>query len=246
MSNESGKFLNNKYAVVFGILGGYYLTKDYNNTLLTIIACIICVIVLSIIFNRFLYQYDMEIVFINISFNPNIWGTVSDWTIILITAITAYFLYKTLKSQKDVQKTQNELYNIENARFIESIKPILKFSESKEKHTIIEDYYDIISIEIQNISGNIAKNIDIVFENNDNVKRIIIPKNYLTNSLKDITNLDESYFLHILIIKKPIAVEFIKFEVKYQDYTNRKYKQNVVCIYEENSISIINKQPELE
>jgi hypothetical protein len=55
MSNESGKFLNNKYAVVFGILGGYYLTKDYNNTLLTIIACIICVIVLSIIFNRFLY-----------------------------------------------------------------------------------------------------------------------------------------------------------------------------------------------
>ena len=66
------------------------------------------------------------------------------------------------------------------------------------------------------------------------------------HSLKDITNLDESYFLHFLIIKKPIAVEFIKFEVKYQDYTNRKYKQNVVCIYEENSISIINKQPELE
>lgn len=55
MSNPSGKFLNNKYALVLGILGGYYLTKDYNNTILTVFACIICVIVLAIIFNKFLY-----------------------------------------------------------------------------------------------------------------------------------------------------------------------------------------------
>lgn len=55
MSNESGKFLNNKYAVVFGIFGGYYFTKDYHNTPLTIIVCILCVIILAIIFNKILY-----------------------------------------------------------------------------------------------------------------------------------------------------------------------------------------------
>lgn len=187
---------------------------------------------------------QMTIVFLN--FNPNVWGTVSDWIVILITTLTAFFLYKTLKSQNEVQKTQNDLFHIENIRFIESIKPILKYSESKDKNILKENHYDIFSIEIKNISNNIAKGIKIIFEDKDNIKRILIPTNYLPHPIKDITNNDTPYLLHFLILEKPTSVEFIKFEVQYQDLTNKKYRQNVVCIYEDNSTySIINNQPEL-
>jgi len=50
-----GKALNNKYAIVFGIAGGYYLTQEYDNTFLTVIVCIICVLILMFIFDKILY-----------------------------------------------------------------------------------------------------------------------------------------------------------------------------------------------
>jgi len=51
----TGKFLNNKYALVIGIAGGYWLTHEYDNTLLTVVACIICVLILAFVFDKILY-----------------------------------------------------------------------------------------------------------------------------------------------------------------------------------------------
>lgn len=61
------------------------------------------------------------------------WGSISDWVMIAVTITTATFLYKTLKSQKEVQSVQNKLFRIEQARFNESIKPILRYSASTDK-----------------------------------------------------------------------------------------------------------------
>lgn len=52
-----------------------------------------------------------------------IWGTVSDWVMIIVTIVTAYFLYHSLKSQR-------ELTRMEQARFIDSIKPDLKVDDT--------------------------------------------------------------------------------------------------------------------
>lgn len=60
-----------------------------------------------------------------LQFDPEIWGTVSDWLMVAVTMLTAYYLYKTLKSQKEVQITQNKLFEIESVRFRESIKPVV-------------------------------------------------------------------------------------------------------------------------
>ena len=40
----------------------------------------------------------------NFPFLSEIWGTVSDWVMIMVTGITAYFLYKTLYAQKKKYK----------------------------------------------------------------------------------------------------------------------------------------------
>ncbi|MDP9076163.1 MAG: hypothetical protein M3O71_01965 [Bacteroidota bacterium] len=41
-------------------------------------------------------------------FLSDVWGTVSDWVMIAVTTITAIFLYKTLKSQKEVHGDSDE------------------------------------------------------------------------------------------------------------------------------------------
>ena len=53
-----------------------------------------------------------------IYFEPEIWGTVSDWVMITVTFATAFLLLLTLKSQKEVQRTQNELFRIEKRGYI--------------------------------------------------------------------------------------------------------------------------------
>lgn len=52
-----------------------------------------------------------------------IWGTVSDWIMIAVTAVTAFFLYKTLNSQRIVQKAQQRITDIEEHQHLERIKP---------------------------------------------------------------------------------------------------------------------------
>lgn len=61
-------------------------------------------------------------------FLAEVWGTVSDWIMIMVTSVTAYFLYKTLRSQKDVQQAQNKLLKIEQIRLREDFKPKLDYS----------------------------------------------------------------------------------------------------------------------
>lgn len=49
-------------------------------------------------------------------FNPEVWGTVSDYVMVVVTAITAFLLWRTLKST-------NSLLVFENKRYLFGIKP---------------------------------------------------------------------------------------------------------------------------
>lgn len=67
-----------------------------------------------------------------------IWGTVSDWFIVIITLVTAVFLYKTLfaqnktlDSQLKVQEEQNRLFKIEELKYLREIKPVVELQISK-------------------------------------------------------------------------------------------------------------------
>lgn len=67
-------------------------------------------------------------------FKVEIWGTVSDWVLTVATIITLVFLYKTLKSQTVVQKSQGELLQIEIDRFVKDNKPSFKLEEFYFEH----------------------------------------------------------------------------------------------------------------
>lgn len=58
-------------------------------------------------------------------FYAEVWGTVSDWVMIAVTAGTAVFLFLTLRSQIKVQKAQQKIMRIEYNKFLDYIKPEL-------------------------------------------------------------------------------------------------------------------------
>jgi len=52
-----------------------------------------------------------------VPFAAEVWGTVSDWAMVAVTALTAYFLVKTFRSQQKVQILQQDITDIEKERY---------------------------------------------------------------------------------------------------------------------------------
>lgn len=165
-------------------------------------------------------------------FNADVWGHVSDWVMVIFAATSAIFLYKTLRSQQDVQKTQNELYKIESIRFRESIKPILKYSGSIDKMKPGDESKKILTIEVINETSSIALDISKIVANNKHSNQIFIPIGFAdrrNHLVKD----DAPLLFHFLLDS-----EYVTFILTYQDVAGSKYKQSVICICDEYGIEI--------
>jgi hypothetical protein len=92
-------------------------------------------------------------------FPADVWGTVSDWIMIGVTTTTAIFLYRTLRSQREVQQAQNKLLKIEQLRLRQQFKPILQYSRFEHNRIINEPGKKVVSFAIKNISDNTAYNL---------------------------------------------------------------------------------------
>lgn len=92
---------------------------------------ILTLIVLGIFFGR-------EALLLNFPFYSDVWGTAGDWTMITVTAITAYFLWRTLDAQMEVLSTQKQVLKIETERHKRSLRPDIRFEKyvkkDKDKH----------------------------------------------------------------------------------------------------------------
>lgn len=61
-------------------------------------------------------------------FDPDAYGTVSDWVMVFVTLVTAVFLYRTLRSQMMVQRDQKQLLTIETQKYHREIKPNINYT----------------------------------------------------------------------------------------------------------------------
>jgi hypothetical protein len=170
-------------------------------------------------------------------FDPDIWGTVSDWFVAIVTSITAYYLYQTLKSQKEVQETQTKLFEIEKTRFLESIKPILKFTQPiKEQQIITEDTdKSINSIIVTNESNNNALNGSITMLSETKNIEIINRKVFEYFHLRKNSSLILNFVLH----DTKSSENLLSLCFKYQDIANNKYVQYINCDLKSNGYSRI-------
>lgn len=64
----------------------------------------------------------------NLKLSAEVWGTISDWMIIFITIVTAVLLLLTLESQRKVQDDQRLMFQLEQKKHLNSLKPSFEFS----------------------------------------------------------------------------------------------------------------------
>jgi len=174
-------------------------------------------------------------------FSSVIWGTVSDWIMIGVTSLTAFYLYKTLNSQKEVQHTQNELFKIESIRFKESIKPKLKYSANHDQMIPTDVSKRIITLEVTNETDCLALNISKIVSENKDTNQIFIPMGY-SDKRDHLTKGDNPILFHFIIDSH--LINFLVIAIKYEDIAGTKYSQRVFCVYDENKIEIHPSLPE--
>jgi hypothetical protein len=156
-------------------------------------------------------------------FNVDIWGTVSDWFILMVTTITAFYLYRTLQSQKTVQKIQQDLFLIEKLKFNESIMPKINVHLIQGNTKKLNQSFFIV--EITNQSPSIAHNISFNCIFGKCVSQVDMVKK-LPNNLK---NNDEPIMLFFHLIDNSIIFGDLKIEFTYKDIVGNKYQQHSEC-----------------
>ena len=180
-------------------------------------------------------------------FLSDIWGTVSDWVMIGVTSLTAFFLYKTLKSQKEVQQAQNKILQIEQLRVREDFRPVLSYSRY-EDGLIIKDIdknlmigKNLFSFAVHNFSNNDALNISPIFSNDKKVTPLYIP------SFRDLLKGEKHISLHFIVdsFAGNLFIYNFRFALTYQDVAGTKYKQDVLCYKSTNEEGIIASTPEI-
>ncbi|HEY4323107.1 MAG TPA: hypothetical protein VGN20_03955 [Mucilaginibacter sp.] len=67
-----------------------------------------------------------------VPFESDVWGTVSDWAMVIVTGITAIFIYRTFRAQLKVTKDQTELLKIEQIRLREQFRTEIDVSGGNE------------------------------------------------------------------------------------------------------------------
>jgi len=158
-------------------------------------------------------------------FQADVWGTVSDWAAVTVYAITGYLIYKTLKSQKEVQQTQNKLLRIEQLRLRENFKPNLKYSRVELGGKLGDETKVMVSIAVRNVSENPALNFNIVHEDTRGGTFVI------AKPMRRTLKLDEEYEVLNFVIDKKDDKNLdcrIYFSVEYEDVAGTKYTQTVL------------------
>ncbi|MGM9478932.1 hypothetical protein ACS5PU_21090 [Pedobacter sp. GSP4] len=87
-------------------------------------------------------------------FNSNTWGTVSDWAMVIVTMLTAFYLIRTFNAQYEIKK-------IELWKYLETIKPIYTVELIHTNVINSKSNYDLdLSFVISNTNG-VAKNVTL-------------------------------------------------------------------------------------
>jgi len=163
-------------------------------------------------------------------FYAEVWGTVSDWMMVIVTLVTAIFLYLTLKSQNIVQIMQQKQFEMELFKHRQSIKPYLTFTSYKDK--IIDNGTT------QSYTANLcftfnkgeARNVRIDATNLSMFKGLSLegtPVNSVYCTLND------TIYIRVLFKEyptKPLLISFedivfITFTATFEDITGCQYKQ---------------------
>jgi hypothetical protein len=174
-------------------------------------------------------------------FHADVWGTASEWAMILVTSITAIFLYRTLKSQQVVQKAQIKLLEIEQLRLKEDYKPALRYSIYQDGKIPKTAGQTLISIAVTNNSDNPALKIRLLSYSSE----------FLSTGIpheQDVISKEVFMSIHFIANSRynTMASIIFDFKLSYEDLAGTKYHQKVSCFHKiPNDFNLVPEIPEL-
>lgn len=169
------------------------------------------ILVCSVIIVNFLNEYLPE----SKKFDVEIWGTVGEWFMIIVTLITAVFLYKTLDSQMKVQKDQNRIFKIEEKKYLSSIRPKIIITESYIHHKSKIDS----NIEALEITFDLSTDKEAFFDfhiySSSQKDLLKHPRIKISNEL--------GYSVNAILYKEKDKYDSVILEIKYEDLDGNQY-----------------------
>lgn len=165
-------------------------------------------------------------------FQADVWGNVGDWVMIIVTIVTAYYLYQTLNSQNETMYLQKRITDIELHRHRLSIQP--KFEVSFVRRDInFENGISSGNFTLKFFNTNrLARNVSIEVEaeaqllfqpqfENPYTRAEFQPKDLLVlTAFMSISGFDTPRFQYPLRI-----------ELRYEDVSHNTYIQTISSIF---------------
>lgn len=178
-------------------------------------------------------------------FEAETWGSISDWFMVCVTAVTGFLIWRTLKSQLKMQLLQQTITEIERHRFRESIKPKFKLSI---KRTDLFEVHETVRIEAEftifavdhvafMVEVTIIKNGEFDFNPANSYPRLY---NKITPGMNPILKGtiekkhkedDKKYLLNFDVV------------IRYQDLYKNRYQQIIKCVINEGPGIILPAEP---
>jgi hypothetical protein len=197
-------------------------------------------------------------------FDPAVWGTISDWVVILIYIVTGCIVYKTLKSQLVLQQLQQKQIDVLLFNHKKESKPEFELSISDSDKSLLHMVYEmgygfdedyLLNFNFK-LKYNQAKNISLIIEDeagieldpymNDVIDWMDIGQSfrisYNYNMFSDIKEPEiKNLLLKAMKIKGPFCDR--TFQINFQDYSGINYKQFITFRFDENIIRFLSETP---
>jgi hypothetical protein len=93
-------------------------------------------------------------------FHSDVWGNVSEWIMVAVTATTLYYIVKTLNSQQEVQKMEAENQRHSQRQYLRSMLPVVSLLPGTSSASSLRQFIFVLN-------DNKAKNL--TFWLNDNL-----------------------------------------------------------------------------
>lgn len=163
-------------------------------------------------------------------FSPEVWGSVSDWIYIIVTTATLYFIYRTFRSQLQVQQMQLKITTIENERYRLENLPIFKaeiLEDQPNESTEINQMLICIGFGLKNSE---CRNVELTVTSN---MAKVLEWTHIVGNFKYVMG-GGANLIDVLVTKKdteqphmfPISLNFI-----YEDMIGNKYSQDIHCMW---------------
>lgn len=153
--------------------------------------------------------------------NPDVWGTVSDWVMVLVTFVTAILLWQTLKSQSLVQQMQKGITDKEKFKHTQSIMPYFSISGHREPAgTDLRIYITCKNFDARNVLVNAIYGAFLTGEKDKWSREVVF----------------KGTFIEISLTMHDLSQKIVqRFSVDFEDLEGTRYNQELYYIFENSS-----------